>query len=332
MTTLPSSLQLATSLLVLGASLAACSSGAGPGLGDNLPGVDVPGDTTGSGDVTEPPDADRTDTASFADGGTDPGAPLGSCTRSADCVAAERCASCDTASCTGCPGCASTCVPHPCSSEDTLVCAMLRPDCIGEAVSVIRNGCWVCVDLTACTASGDDPGGSDVADPGVESVEPADVPSDPGQTVEGTWVDPATGLRWQQPPTDSKFVESAAKTYCNDLALGGFTDWRLPRIDELRGLIRGCPATETGGACGVTNSCTKAACKSAACDGCTEGQGPNGSCYWAPELTGNCRWYWSGDDVQDATTMTWAVVYEGGYIIQAAKMPVIGANNVRCVR
>jgi hypothetical protein len=209
---------------------------------------------------------------------------------------------------------------------------MLRPDCIGDAVSVIHDGCWVCVDLTTCTVSGDDPGGSDVADPGVETVEPADVPADPGPTVEGTWLDPATGLRWQQPPSNGKLVHSAAKTYCTDLDLGGYTDWRLPRIDELRGLIRGCPATETGGACSVTNSCTKTACKNAACDGCTEGQGPNAGCYWAPELTGDCGWCWSGDNVQDAASMTWVVVYEGGYLYQSAQAPVIVANNVRCVR
>jgi hypothetical protein len=336
-------------LLMLVAIVAACSS---TGSGDTSTGLDTPADTTDIADaisdldVLQPIDACRTEGGCPGDTGTDTGNNVESCTRNADCVAGDRCAPCDATSCAGCLDCLSSCVPHTCVTEATLVdCAMLRPDCVGDAVSVIRDGCWVCVDLATCTGSADDPGGADVADPGLETIEPADVPqdlpkdlptdsasSDPGSTAEGTWIDPATSLRWQQPPTDTKYLLADATTYCSSLDLGGYADWRLPRIDELRSLIRGCPGTMTGGTCGVTNSCTKATCTNASCDGCTENAGPNGGCYWAPELTGNCRWYWSGDDVQDVPSKTWAVVYDGGYIIQSAQLPVIGTNNVRCVR
>ena len=44
-----------------------------------------------------------------------------------------------------------------------------------------------------------------------------------------------------------------AQTYCDELTEGGFNDWRLPNIDELRTLILSCPDTMPGGSCAVTD-------------------------------------------------------------------------------
>jgi|GEM_PF-4830082 len=51
--------------------------------------------------------------------------------------------------------------------------------------------------------------------------------------VNGTVTDDATGLIWQQEDDADKKTWNEAKTYCEDLDLGGLDTWRLPTIDEL---------------------------------------------------------------------------------------------------
>ncbi len=52
----------------------------------------------------------------------------------------------------------------------------------------------------------------------------------------GTWVDPDTKLMWTAKDNGEWFSWEEAKKYSEDLRLGGFTDWRLPTIAELKGL------------------------------------------------------------------------------------------------
>ncbi len=52
-----------------------------------------------------------------------------------------------------------------------------------------------------------------------------------------TVTDKKTRLVWQKSDDDSKRSWSDAVSYCDQLVLGGKSDWRLPRIDELRTLI-----------------------------------------------------------------------------------------------
>ncbi len=51
----------------------------------------------------------------------------------------------------------------------------------------------------------------------------------------GTVTDNLTGLMWTQDAdgNGSKVTWGRALTYCNDLDLGGYTDWRLPNLREL---------------------------------------------------------------------------------------------------
>jgi hypothetical protein len=51
-----------------------------------------------------------------------------------------------------------------------------------------------------------------------------------------TVLDKVTGLTWQRVPPDSKYIDYA-KAYCNDLQLGGSSEWRLPTIRELQTLV-----------------------------------------------------------------------------------------------
>ena len=48
-----------------------------------------------------------------------------------------------------------------------------------------------------------------------------------------TWTDPATGLMWARQDNGNAVNWNQANNYCRNLNLAGFTNWRLPTIDEL---------------------------------------------------------------------------------------------------
>jgi hypothetical protein len=50
---------------------------------------------------------------------------------------------------------------------------------------------------------------------------------------DGVWKDPATGLTWTLKDNGADVNIGQAQNYCRGLKLGGFSDWRLPTIDEL---------------------------------------------------------------------------------------------------
>ncbi len=112
---------------------------------------------------------------------------------------------------------------------------------------------------------------------------------------DGTVTDLATSLMWQK-DFGGKRVFAGAWVYCDDLSLGGYTDWRLPQIEELRTLIVGCPATTAGGSCPADSKCgpAQADCLNDSCEGCAVGGGlgPSG-CYLPPIFDVSCEWYWA---------------------------------------
>jgi hypothetical protein len=151
------------------------------------------------------------------------------------------------------------------------------------------------------------------ADGDEDSAAEADaaVPCDPAAAPAGTSCDPTSGLLWENPPDDTSVYWDVAVSYCDGLSLGGHDDWVMPTVDELRSLIRGCPATETGGTCGVTDACLAFACRDRTCDGCTVLAGPGtGGCYWDPALSGTCSWYWSSSPFDPGPTGVWYVVFD----------------------
>ena len=110
------------------------------------------------------------------------------------------------------------------------------------------------------------------------------------------WNDPDTNLSWQDPQKDAYdysdpgLPQPDALRYCEELVIGGYDDWRLPDIDELRTLIRGNPGTMTGGDCPIHDEGSpKTDMSDPACGPALDYQGPGvGGCYWLPELTGTC--------------------------------------------
>ena len=142
------------------------------------------------------------------------------------------------------------------------------------------------------------------------------------------WTDSTTGLIWQNPPAVNSMNWQPAVEYCENLNLAGHTDWQLPTISELRTLIRGCPFTEPGGACGITEGCSYQ-CWSENCDICNYGEGPADGCYWDIAMQGSCEWYVSSSRITGTISDLWAVPFNNGRIGSGDE----SANwRVRCVR
>jgi formylglycine-generating enzyme required for sulfatase activity len=148
---------------------------------------------------------------------------------------------------------------------------------------------------------------------------------------DGTLSDPVSCLVWQETTPSSRTV-SSAKTYCNGNQAGlPGSGWRLPSITELRSLIRGCPATEEpDGTCNVDDGgCVRWDCRSADCDGCTSGQGPDGGCYRDAIIDGTCHYMWSSTAVEGSSNSGWLIDFNYGRLLSESASYTRG---VRCVR
>ncbi|MCC6160526.1 MAG: DUF1566 domain-containing protein [Deltaproteobacteria bacterium] len=165
------------------------------------------------------------------------------------------------------------------------------------------------------------------------------------------WTDPASGLTWQFESSQQGASWEDATSFCEGATLAGYDDWRLPTISELRTLIRGCDATETGGSCGVTDTCLTACsdgkswsvnstqdpcedtCSDASCFSCDSGAGPNNGCYGPPELAGNCGSFWSSSAIEDAQSAAWFIDFSQGGVRDCRTVNYcVGDYEVRCVR
>jgi len=50
------------------------------------------------------------------------------------------------------------------------------------------------------------------------------------------WTDPATLITWTTADNGANVTWDEADAYCTNLSLGGYTDWRLPTIEELNSI------------------------------------------------------------------------------------------------
>ena len=206
-------------------------------------------------------------------------------------------------------------------------------DCTGS-----MPRCWMEVGASIgkcggeCKTDGGCPGGYRCLEETCTRViedEPRD--SEPGGSA-GSWTDAKSGLTWQNPPAGEKLEWDEAKKYCDNLNLAGHTDWRLPTIDELRSLVRGCPPIESDGDCNITDGgCLAYSCRDDSCydTGCSSGEGPADGCFWPGDLEGKCSWYWSSSAVADNDYFAWFVRFYNGLVDSDN---VNDGILVRCVR
>ena len=148
----------------------------------------------------------------------------------------------------------------------------------------------------------------------------------------GGLLDSTSGLCWQDPPESDSRIWDSAVSYCTTLSLGGHGpgEWRLPTIGELRSLIRGCPGTETGGACGVTDDCLGQGCWNSPCGGCSALEGPGtGGAYWPAGFGGLVGWYWSSSSYGGSSSYAWIVYFDAGDVHNGSRA---NGHYVRCVR
>jgi hypothetical protein len=141
---------------------------------------------------------------------------------------------------------------------------------------------------------------------------------------EGGKLDSVTNLCWENPPSTGGFNWNEALTYCDDLTVGGHDDWRLPMIQELISLLRGCVSGTTTGdlsrsQCGVIepgcldyDECWDARCGYCEYEGGSDDE--SDGCYWDPALAGICGDYWSSSSGADNWLYGWDVRFGYGYV------------------
>ena len=135
------------------------------------------------------------------------------------------------------------------------------------------------------------------------------------------------GLQWSN-KAPNRMDWNDAINYCRNLNEGGYSDWRLPNIDELRTLVQNCFNTEIGGKCKLSE---KNACLSDKC--CS----PYGSCFCATRNDGyysklgddNNVSLWSSSAYSDYPMQKWIMFFGNAGPSRTGE----NANEyVRCVR
>ena len=113
---------------------------------------------------------------------------------------------------------------------------LLFTPCVSHGFTLLATGIDTCTNAGAdgCYGNGLARSYTKLGAKGVELPETT--------TFEDGWImtrDNVTGLVWEnKQATAVRYYQwGAANTYCDDLKLGGFSDWRLPTVNELASLI-----------------------------------------------------------------------------------------------
>ncbi|MBO4711719.1 DUF1566 domain-containing protein [bacterium] len=82
-------------------------------------------------------------------------------------------------------------------------------------------------------------------------------------------IDSTTGYIWSEAQSGTRYSAIQSCPRSHD---GGFNNWHLPTIDELRTLILNCDGTISGGECKVSENCIELSCSDETCNSCPETQ------------------------------------------------------------
>lgn len=143
-------------------------------------------------------------------------------------------------------------------------------------------------------------------------------------------MDPETGLTWSSKAPEPKTWEDA-DAYCNELTEGGYTNWRLPKISELRTLVKDCAATESGGTCnisdiGSSNTLSSSSLAQSCYNECTGGDDFVSGQY---SRLGDDIAFWSSSADSANSDYVWYLNFYYAQIYYTSKTSNL---NVRCVR
>ena len=140
------------------------------------------------------------------------------------------------------------------------------------------------------------------------------------------YTDPETMLTWSARVSGSRNW-SGALSYCESLEEGGYTDWRLPTIDELRTIIINCPGTQAGGACAISDPDHLSESDRVVADCSCNSVSGNSSYY---SKLGNDTQLWSSSDFAEGNNYAWRVYFNTANVNSNDK--VSNYYPVRCVR
>ena len=157
-----------------------------------------------------------------------------------------------------------------------------------------------------------------------DPTEPTN-PAEPTEPTEScTTID---SNMWSSLSSDEMYWNDAV-SYCNNLTECGYSDWRLPNINELRTLIKNCPGTVTGGSCAVKDpDCLSySSCWSEDCR--CEFRENNGG-YYSKLGDDDYVYLWSSSVLSDSSDLAWNVHFLNGNVYNSIKSLT---NSVRCVR
>ena len=146
---------------------------------------------------------------------------------------------------------------------------------------------------------------------------------------------------WSLPRYETSYTQAAAIQFCDELELAGYSDWRLPKIEELTTLIRGCVDGQATGdfsrsTCTIGDSCLASSCiDDPHCESCGLNGGPGRWNIYAPEDfyavedDGEVAYLWSSSPVSDDETRGW-LLYLNTVIFY--RYPIDFNESAACVR
>ena len=135
--------------------------------------------------------------------------------------------------------------------------------------------------------------------------------------------DAQSGLIWSDTALFIMNHEDAAQ-FCETLTEGGYSDWRLPNIDELRTLIMNCTNTLPNGGCLVSarTECLYDVCFSEQC-GCSNDTNGKYSKF------GDTEGFWSSSEYGKENDASWGVLFRNAGVRYAQNSSEF---YLRCVR